>query len=1422
MVWRAGCQPVAYTITALRNFALVVSVFLSGLASLRLWGASPLPSPAGYEQQQQTIGLTPVSNLHVRDTLVRRIARWQPLFQTAYQRCALYAVPGLAEAVGWAQTRLVVRTPIEGGTGGLPPAVTIFGIYRDTTGFFLSLLDSLAQFSGYSVHQLIDSPLLAMEAYICYAGSVFDRMLQRGKRKPYTGEDSARALLATLTFLSQIPGGTSGLRLAQYLFAQEVLVYLTDTQWRRLWGYGAPPRWMYRISFPEPYDSLLQQDFLQVQVSCNPPEYPQAQWVPAHSSNYVSPRTSPVSAIAIHTTQGTYSGTIAWFQNPNANVSAHYVIRARDGQVTQMVCEGDRAWHIGIHNDYTIGIEHEGWVQDPTWYTNALYASSASVVRDIATRHSALNLLRTVWWDWARTADYDQNGLPKLCVQIKGHQHFSAQSHTDPDLYWNWQYYYNLVNGLPSTDTIWLSGMSADTVLTNPGTPLISYPDDYRQGWYFPGTPDTPVVLILDTYSLETNMDYLLVYEGKWNGYLLRAVSGSGSGDTIVSSTGLYLEFRTDCSQGNGGWRVRVFRRPAPCPAPEWIILVDSSFMHGTVRWRSVPQAALYQVMWWQAVTGPKFNAWTTDTQIVLTGLAGNHLYHVVVRAWCSPGIHSVWRHLLLRTAEPTGTQYTTTLCRGYFRDSGGVPGDYRNQENYTLTISGNQPLSLAFLDFATEANFDYLYVQQAGGVLATLTGQPFNGPREQVYSMPPSISLSFQSDGYTTASGWTIRWDQCQKTFPVDVPIPDWIGMNPPLLQVIPHAEEGYRTFGYLFHQGNARTAVAQGFWLDSIRADAWTNHWSVYTGSWQLVPCGGDTCLRQTDESLSNTNASVFVRQDPNVAGGYLYVVRARIGGSGTNRRAGFHFHADTPSLPNRGNSYFVYFRVDHDRVQLYKVTNDSWTLVANVPYPIDSMRWYEWRVLWFPQTGEVTVYVDDVPVLQWQDPVPPTYVGRWFSLRSGNALYEVDEVVVFRVPGDVSLMPPAWVVPDSVVCPGSGGCTLAVTALAHTEIWSDVQHFGLAIDRERPHAPLSVWDGDQPGVDVDTFFSTTELWAHWRRGTDARSGVAYYEVAVVEDVADSVVTTWRSTVDTFIQWLDTFTPGVLYYVLVRTVDSAGNRSWIRWSDGQRCVRGSGLLTVVGGDTVACWGDTVCLRYSVAGLVDSVGWVGVPVWVWWSDTGTVCWVATSDTVWLEATLYRQGGIADTVVIRWLTTIYPVPAPPVIAGSNMGIQGWDSLVFWAYSLDTAGIEWQVNGQYAGEGYWLQVWADTPGTYEICARARFRVSAQKACRSAWQCHAVEVVPDVPLDPAVVVAYDRGGASGVWQLDFFSLEPRQFTVYLVGIDGRLVHRWLVNVEGWRRVRWRGVVSPGLYTVVWLTADGYGGVSPPIVVEAPTPR
>ena len=169
------------------------------------------------------------------------------------------------------------------------------------------------------------------------------------------------------------------------------------------------------LDIPEPKFSAPESD-----------DYGPAFWVPANGINYSGGRQyGPMNFIVIHDTEGSYTSAISWFQNPNSGVSAHYVIRSSDGQITQMVRNADTAYHAGNwdYNVRSIGVEHEGFMNQQGWYTEAMYRSSSLLVKTMA----------------------DRFNIRKDRAHIIGHYQVPGSTHQDPGPYWNWTYYMGLV-----------------------------------------------------------------------------------------------------------------------------------------------------------------------------------------------------------------------------------------------------------------------------------------------------------------------------------------------------------------------------------------------------------------------------------------------------------------------------------------------------------------------------------------------------------------------------------------------------------------------------------------------------------------------------------------------------------------------------------------------------------------------------------------------------------------------------------------------------------------------------------------------------------------------------------------------------------------------------------------------------------------
>ncbi|MFC8228773.1 N-acetylmuramoyl-L-alanine amidase [Streptomyces sp. NPDC057287] len=170
-------------------------------------------------------------------------------------------------------------------------------------------------------------------------------------------------------------------------------------------------------------------------VTAQSPDYPPALWVAADSANFATGRTATVDKVVIHVTQGSYAGTISWFQDAVSKVSSHYVVRSSDGQITQMVRDKDTAYHAKSANASSLGIEHEGFIDNPSWFTDPMYRSSAALTKYLCDRY----------------------GIAKDRSHIIGHSEAPGNDHTDPGVHWNWSYYMQLVGGSGSSGADGLS-----------------------------------------------------------------------------------------------------------------------------------------------------------------------------------------------------------------------------------------------------------------------------------------------------------------------------------------------------------------------------------------------------------------------------------------------------------------------------------------------------------------------------------------------------------------------------------------------------------------------------------------------------------------------------------------------------------------------------------------------------------------------------------------------------------------------------------------------------------------------------------------------------------------------------------------------------------------------------------------------------
>ncbi len=181
-------------------------------------------------------------------------------------------------------------------------------------------------------------------------------------------------------------------------------------------------------------------------------------------------------------------------------------------------------------------------------------------------------------------------------------------------------------------------------------------------------------------------------------------------------------------------------------------------------------------------------------------------------------------------------------------------------------------------------------------------------------------------------------------------------------------------------------------GFFNDEFVGKGLSSHWTPAEGLWSAY----GNQLYQVRQDHSNTNLHAYLMQRG--YNSYLYHWWGKIGGDGNNRRAGLHFFADDPSAVNRGNSYFVYYRVDSKQVEIYKVHNNRFSRKAVQPCSIEADTEYDFKITFNPTSGWIEAYLHNELVIQWKDEEPYTS-GEYISLRTGDCFFNCDFVKVYK---------------------------------------------------------------------------------------------------------------------------------------------------------------------------------------------------------------------------------------------------------------------------------------------------------------------------------------------------------------------------------------------------------------------------------------
>ncbi|MDB6023840.1 MAG: N-acetylmuramoyl-L-alanine amidase family 2 [Verrucomicrobiales bacterium] len=157
-----------------------------------------------------------------------------------------------------------------------------------------------------------------------------------------------------------------------------------------------------------------------------------------------------------HDMEGYYASTISYFQRSSTMVSMTYCVNGKKdtssdyaaGEITQMVREAYYSWGARCWNQYCHGTEHEGFVSNPAWFTDAMYNTSSLATRHVCDKYSLAK-------DRNHIIGHDQKRISAWRTWMSGQGYSDAfincNDHTDPGAYWDWTRYVDLVKGTVST-----------------------------------------------------------------------------------------------------------------------------------------------------------------------------------------------------------------------------------------------------------------------------------------------------------------------------------------------------------------------------------------------------------------------------------------------------------------------------------------------------------------------------------------------------------------------------------------------------------------------------------------------------------------------------------------------------------------------------------------------------------------------------------------------------------------------------------------------------------------------------------------------------------------------------------------------------------------------------------------------------------
>ncbi len=623
---------------------------------------------------------------------------------------------------------------------------------------------------------------------------------------------------------------------------------------------------------------------------------------------------------------------------------------------------------------------------------------------------------------------------------------------------------------------------------------------------------------------------------------------------------GLYGLTVTDA---NGCSVTETFELTDPvCDGTTNLTATSNNWNSITVSWTNVDNVNAYYIQYkpdgasqWEETT-------TGSSPAVISGLQPETTYDIRVASICTDTM-AEWQYCNATTPAISNT--VSQQCYGIFTDTGGENNNYDDYEDYVFTISpdGAEKIVMNFYDIQIEADYDTLYIYDGpdtnSPLLTYFSGMIIDDNSElqglRVASTDSALTFRFVSDYLTTEAGWYAKWTSyggtCASSFSgtiTDNLDNNWAtaDFNIYTSETDDNGDGISHAFSCIYNQNDNQTPsllyqADEGFLYES--PTNLNSAWIPVTGTWAF----SDNAIFQSDESESNTN--LYIPVDHSHGSGMLFEADIKVAGSGSNRRSGFHFACDAPTETGRGNSYLVYIRPDQDELHLNEYIDNVWHNRTIDAYDFEPDVFYNLKVYYNPQNGEITTWIDDELVSSWIDSSPIT-TGVAFSLRSGNAQSWYKNLRIYRETADGFTITAGadttdqyhYQNPDSIT--PAGKIARCITNIKN-HIYTYDHHYN--VDYTPPSQPAFA---ECTSAINDTLYNT-DIEVAWGLSEDQHSGIDHYVVSVGSETGIDDVMPWtEESAAAFNQTYNDlpFVEAETYYINVKSVNGAGLHSPVK----------------------------------------------------------------------------------------------------------------------------------------------------------------------------------------------------------------------------------------------------------------------------------